>query len=110
MTQVARYWDVTEWTLPFLKSNKQEQLQAIVACGSSVPFVPMNDYECLEEAKFAVRQAEDRYNMTPSGDDDLLDSALYQWKSAELSLNALLKELKAKNNKTNITNLMLRKC
>lgn len=105
MIQVAKSLENIEWILPWLQSNKQEQLQAIAVCGSSAPLVPMNDYERLEQAKQAVKQAEDRYNMIPVGDDDLLNSALYQLKSAELSLNALFKELKAKNTKTKLSHL-----
>lgn len=96
MTLDRKYWDNTGWTLPFLRSNRLEQLQEIATCGSSDLCVQISDYERLEQANQAVKQAEERFDMIQPSDDELLESAIYQLKSAELLRNAVIKELKAK--------------
>jgi hypothetical protein len=57
----------------------------------------MTDYERLEQAKSAVHQAESYYNSLQADSDPwVFDAAIYQLKSAELSLNKIIKEFKVK--------------
>jgi hypothetical protein len=90
----------TRLILPLVIDSWQEKLRELVGYGSSADiqnYVPIDDYERLEDAKFEVNQARQKFDQISSNDDsDYADSVMEELKCAEEYLNSLYKLLKSK--------------